>query len=121
MSHADTRDMPLTLLPHQAALVETLLDPSTRTVVLLRGDVGLGKGAALIGAATRLLNERPASRVLAGCRRVAASVRREIPRQWRARTTGGSLSISSECSDEVSGLELWRPGTVAVLSFDFAS
>ena len=121
MSQADTRDLPLKLLPHQAALVETVLDPSTKRVVLLRGDVGLGKGAALIGLATRLLKEQPASRALVLVPAVA--LQHQFVERFREQGVSAVLVDRyrlREMLDAASGPELWRPGLVAVLSLDFA-
>jgi superfamily II DNA or RNA helicase len=120
MSQADTRDLSPTLLPHQAALVETALDPSIKRVVL-RGDVGLGKGAALIGLATRLLKEQPASRVLVLVPAVA--LQHQFVERFREQGIPAVLVDRyrlREMLDVAPGSELWRPGLVAVLSLDFA-
>jgi hypothetical protein len=121
MSQADRRDLPLILLPHQAALVETVLKPSTKRVVLLRGDVGLGKGAALVGLAMRLLKEQPASRVLVLVPAVALQYQfAEIFRTQGVPAVLVDRYRLREMLDAVSGPELWPPGIVAVLNLDFA-
>jgi len=52
------------LLPHQATFVDLFFSPSAKKALILRADVGLGKGAALVAIAQRLHEIRPASRVL---------------------------------------------------------
>ncbi len=52
------------LLPHQTALLDIFFNPTSERVVVLRGDVGLGKSVALVALAGRLLRERPTARAL---------------------------------------------------------
>ena len=52
------------LLPHQANFVETVFSPSSKRTILLEAAVGLGKSAAMVGVASRLLRERPTARGL---------------------------------------------------------
>src|SRR5262245_51480643 len=121
MSQTETRNLPLKLLPHQSALVETVLAPSTERVVLLRGDVGLGKGAALIGLATRLLKEQPASRVLVLVPAVA--LQHQFVERFREQGVPAVLLDRyrlREMLDAAPEPELWRPGVVAVVNLDFA-
>jgi len=65
------------LLPHQAAFVDTVLSSASRRVVMLRGDVGLGKTTAIASAAARWLQERAGARVLVLC---PAALRFQWPR-----------------------------------------
>ena len=108
------------LLPHQVAFVETVFNPSSKRIILLRADVGLGKSAALIAVSVRLLHDRPIARALF-----------LAPRPLRLQITEGLrlAGISSllvdryrfrEMLDTTVGEEIWPRGTVFVLSVDLA-
>jgi hypothetical protein len=108
------------LLPHQIALVDTVLDSGGRRVVLLRGDVGLGKSAALAALASRLLQDKPAARALL---LVAGPVREQFRETLRKAGTPSLLMDRyrfRERLDSTSEGEIWPRGTVTILSPDFA-
>lgn len=108
------------LLPHQAALVETFFNPASKRVVLLRGDVGLGKSAALVALACHLLQERPMARVLLLAPNAIGL--QFVERLSRAGTMAQHVDRYRyrEMLDATIGEELWPSGVVSVLSPDFA-
>src|SRR5438093_11393649 len=75
---------PMKLLPHQGALIETFFDPASKRLILLRGEVGLGKSVALAALASRLLQEQPTARVLF---LVPAAMRSQFAERLRERST----------------------------------
>jgi len=107
------------LLPHQTALVETVFNPASKRVILLRGDVGLGKTAALVAVVGRLLQERPMARALF---LVPSVLQLQIVEMLRDANVP-SLLVDRyrfrEMLDATAGGEIWPGGTVAVLSLDF--
>jgi len=117
----DTNGSAVKLLPHQTALVETVFNPESKRIVLLRGDVGLGKSAALVAVAGRLLQERPTARALF---LVPAALRTQFASMLRDASVP-SLAVDRyvyrEMLDASTASEFWPTGTVAVLSFDFAT
>jgi hypothetical protein len=107
------------LLPHQTELVDAVLSPASKRVIQLRGDVGLGKSTALVALAKRLVQERPAARVLI---LVPAALRRQFAEMLRDAHTPTLLVDRyrfREMLDSTTAEELWPRGTVAVLSQDF--
>ena len=116
-----SKDSPTRLLPHQAAFVETVFNPSSKRVIVLRADVGLGKSAALIAVSGRLLHDRPMARALY---LVPAGLRLQIAERLRE---GGVPSLLvdryrfREILDTSIGEDIWPRGTVFVLSLEFAS
>ena len=116
----DLKDVPLSLLPHQAAFVEAVLDPAGSQVTLLRGDVGLGKSTALAALASRLLQKQPTARSLF---LVPAALRLQLVDMLRRAGTPALLVdryLFREMVDSVSGGEFWPRGVVVVLSGEFA-
>lgn len=109
------------LLPHQATFVETVLDPASKRTIVLRGDVGLGKGAALVALANRLLREQPAARVLLLV--PGSALRAQFVERLREAGTP-TLPVDRyqfrEMLDSTTGGEFWPAGIVAVLSREFA-
>lgn len=109
------------LLPHQAALVETFFNPASNRTILLRGDVGLGKGTALIALANRLLQERPTARVLLVV--PGSALRAQFVEKFREAGIP-TLSVDRyrfrEMLDSTPGSEFWPTGIVAVLTREFA-
>lgn len=108
------------LLPHQAALVETVFNPSGKRVVLLRAAVGLGKSTALVAVARRLLQERPNARALF----LGPSA---LVYQFAHMLNGANVPsllvdryVFREMLDTAPGREIWPTGKVAILSIDFA-
>ena len=60
----EANKLPMRLLPHQLAFVETVFNPASKRVILLRADVGLGKSAALVAVFGRLTKNWPVARAL---------------------------------------------------------
>jgi hypothetical protein len=116
----DSRDSTVQLLPHQEAFVDAFFDPASKRVILLRADVGLGKTTALVALVSRLLRERPASKVLL---LAPGALRLHFVEQLRS---GGVPALSvdryqfREMVDAANGPDLWPSGAVSVMSRDFA-
>ena len=110
----------LRLLPHQNSLLETFFNPTSKRVILLKGDVGLGKATALATLASRLLREVPNARVLF---LVPAALRLHFVEMLGKAQTSVLLVDRyrfREMLDSTSGEDLWPKGMAAVLSLDFA-
>ncbi len=114
------KDSAMKLLPHQTAFVETCFDPASKRVILLRGDVGLGKTAALVALSNRLLQEEPTTRVLL----LAPAALRSQFMQMLSEANVPSLLIDRykvrEMLDLTTEGEFWPRGVVVVMSLDFA-
>lgn len=111
---------PFTLLPHQAAFVESVLAATGKPVTFLRGDVGLGKSTTLVAIASRLLHEQPTARSLF---LVPAALRLQFVDMLRKAGTPALLVDRyqfREMIDSGSDGEFWPHGAVAVLSGEFA-
>ena len=63
-SQENAEGFPIKLLPHQAAAVESFFDPTSKRIMELKWDVGLGKSTVLVALSERLLKDQPAARVL---------------------------------------------------------
>jgi superfamily II DNA or RNA helicase len=116
----ELKNSSMRLLPHQIALVEAVFNPASKRVILLRGDVGLGKSATLVAVASRVLRERPTARVL-----LLAPAALQVQFVEMLRDAGApALSVDRyqfrEMLDSAPGKELWPAGVVAVLSREFA-
>ena len=94
--------------------------PKGNRVTLLRADVGMGKGGALVALSKRLLQERPSARVL-------LIAPKAVQYQFAARL--GAEGVSAllvdryqyrELLDATSEAEIWPRGMVLVLSMEFA-
>jgi len=110
----------LRLLPHQANFVETVFSPSSKRIILLEAAVGLGKSAATVGVASRLLRERPMGR---GLFLVPAALRSQFSAMLRAANVPSVVVdryMYREMLDATAAREIWPTGKVAILSFDFA-
>jgi superfamily II DNA or RNA helicase len=113
-------DSVVKLLPHQATLLDTFFDPTSKRVFLLRSDVGLGKTTALIAIIRRLQEERPGARALC---LVPASLRLQYVDMLR---NAGAPSMLvdryrfREMLDSTLADEFWPRGVTAILSRDFA-
>jgi hypothetical protein len=100
--------------------VDTVLNPTGKRVVLLRGAPGLGKSTGLVAVAKRLLHERPVARVLL----VAPGALRE--HFSRMLQNAGTPSVVAdrywfrEMVDTAREDEIWPDGVVTILSLDFA-
>lgn len=116
----ERKDSPMKLLPHQANFVDTFFNPGSKRVILLRGDVGLGKSAALIALASRLLRERPIARVLILVPSALASHFAEKLQEAGTPNLFVDRYRFREMLDIATEGELWPRGMVAVLSRDFA-
>src|ERR1035438_7698742 len=102
---------------HQIAFVETFFNPASKRVILLRGDVGLGKSIALVALVSRLLRGRPTARALFVV--PGAALRAQFVEMLRKAGTP-TLQVDRyqfrEMLDSAIGKELWPAGVVAVLS-----
>jgi hypothetical protein len=120
-SAGQAEDSRTVLLPHQAALVDTVFNPASKRIILLRGQVGLGKSTALVALAARLLQERPAARVLFLVPR--GVFQKQIDDRLR-RADIPTMLVDRyrfrEMLDSATGSEFWPAGVVAVLGQDFA-
>ncbi len=108
------------LLPHQEAFVEAFFDPTSKRIILLRADVGLGKSTALVALVTRLFRQRPSAKVIL---LAPGALRVQFVEQLRSAGIP-ALSVDRyqfrEMIESASGQELWPPGAVSVLSREFA-
>jgi superfamily II DNA or RNA helicase len=119
-TESERTDSRMKLLPHQTALADTVLNAESKRIILLRGDVGLGKGTALVALARRLLQERPGARALF---LVPAAARWQFVERLRAEGTQTLLVDRyqfREMLDSTMGGEFWPRGVAIVLSQDFA-
>jgi superfamily II DNA or RNA helicase len=108
------------LFPHQAALLKTYFDPASERVILLRGDVALGKTVALVALTAQLLQERPTARVLV---LAPAALGAQFARMFSEANTRCLLVDRyqfREMRDSTADGEFWPRGMVSVLSLDFA-
>ena len=111
---------PIKLLPHQAAFVDVFFSPSSKRVIELRGEPGLGKHTTLVALSCRLLQERPTARTLF---LVHAALRLQFVEMLRNAGCPALLVDRyrfREMLDSATEGELWPPGIVAVLSREFA-
>ena len=116
-----TKAAPLELSPHQAVFVETVFNPVSKRVILLRANAGLGKSSALIAVARQLLLDRPTARILFLTPNLAMQ-------SWlvdRLRNIGiSSLGVDRyryrEMLDATIGEGVWPQGVITVMSRNFA-
>jgi superfamily II DNA or RNA helicase len=120
LSGREPKDHPLELLPHQAALVETVFNPTSKRVIRLLGGAGLGKITALVALSGRLLQEQLTARVL-------FLVPRLLQSQFVERLRNAGIPVLlvdryqfREMLDSTVGGEFWPSRMAVVLSMDFA-
>jgi hypothetical protein len=119
-THERPVDGAVTLLPHQRSLVERFFRPNGKRVIMLKAEVGLGKGTALIAIAARLVREQPASRVLF---LVPSALHSQT---WERLRDSGTPSLCvdrlryREMLDSQPRREMWPSGSVVVMSREFA-
>ena len=119
-SDGKMKDSPFRLLLHQAALLDTVFHPSSKRVILLRGEVGLGKGMALAALASRMLRKGKTTRVLVllpGSVKVAFE---EMLQEAGAPTLAIDRYLFRELLDSPTGPPLWPAGFVVILSRELA-
>jgi ERCC4-related helicase len=63
-SQENTEGLQIKLLPHQLVVVELFFDPTSKRVMELKWDVGLGKITVILALSERLLKDQPNARVL---------------------------------------------------------
>lgn len=114
------KDFAVRLLPHQTAFVETCFDPASKRVILLRGDVGLGKTAALVALSGRLLRERSTARVLLLAPAALQAQFMQMLNEASIRSLPVDRYQFREMLDSRAEAEFWPRGVVAVVSLDFA-
>jgi hypothetical protein len=120
-SASQTERFRLTLLPHQAALVDTVFNPGGKQITFLRGRVGLGKSTALVALAARQFQERPAARVLFLA--PGGAFQKQIDDRLRGSDIPTLLVDRyrfREMLDSAASGEFWPVGVVAVLGQEFA-
>jgi hypothetical protein len=118
-SESQINDLRIKLLPHQTALVDAVLNPTSKRIIQLRGDVGLGKSTALVALAGRLLHERPTARVLFIV--PGGAFQRQIEERLRGADIPTLLVDRYRLMlDSTTDSEFWPIGVVAVLSQEFA-
>ncbi|HVT01742.1 MAG TPA: hypothetical protein VHL58_00020, partial [Thermoanaerobaculia bacterium] len=113
-------DSGLEMAPHHARLIEKFFDPSSKKVILLRSDPGMGKGNALVALAARLLGEEPAARILF---LVPALMRSQFQERFlRAGIPAVILDRYRfrEMVDSEPPENFWPRGSLMILSLDFA-
>ena len=117
----EMKEPSIRLLPHQAAFVEAVLNPAGKRVTLLQGDVGLGKGAALVALAGRFLQEQATAKVLF---LVPGIAQRDQLVERLQRSGTPALSVDRyrfrELLETTTGKDIWPAGVVAVLGREFA-
>lgn len=113
-------DLPVKLLPHQAAFIETVLRSNNKRIILLRGDAGIGKSVAVSRLASRLLKEQPAARVLLLGPSTHRSQFVHMLRDEGTPAVNVDRYKFREMLDVVGAGEVWLPGVAFVLSDDFA-
>lgn len=114
------KDFLVDLLPHQHKLAELFFERTSKRVIHLRGDVGLGKTTALLAIVRQLLERRPESRVLL---LVPAALRPQFVERSHSVGVPGVLIDRyrlREMQDSRNSDELWTEGTVAILGQEFA-
>ena len=117
VSHGDVN---IELMPHQLELVETFFSTKSRRVVVLRGDVGLGKSTALVAVTSRLLRTRSSPKVLF----LVPSLGRA---QFAEKFQDAAISATvvdrykyREMVDSAVSEEFWPSGAVTILGQEFA-
>ncbi len=110
----------LKLLPHQIALSDTFFDSASKPILLLRGDVGLGKSAALAALVGRVLQKQTTARVL-------LMVPAPLQSQFAERLNESATPVLvvdryqfRKMLDSTPGNDIWPRGIVTVLSREFA-
>jgi hypothetical protein len=108
------------LLPHQERFLEAVLAPESGRLTLLEGEVGIGKGTALVALATRLLGSFPEARVLFI---VPAGLKPQVV----ARFEYAGVTVLPvdrfrfrELLERNEGPEIWPRGAVVLISTELA-
>jgi hypothetical protein len=111
----ESNSLPSTLLPHQIAFIETVLDPQSKKIVLLRADVGLEKLSTFITLVRQLLRERPNARVLFIVDRTVLRLDTEYRlSQANIRTMFFDVYHFREMIDSTTGKPTWPTGIAVV-------
>jgi Type III restriction enzyme, res subunit len=109
------------LLPHQSALVDTVLDPMGKRVVLLRGGAGLGKSTSLAALARRLLHDAPGARTLFLIPGPLREHFREMLQDADTPCLVADRYWFRATVDSAREDEIWPRGVVTILTPDFAN
>jgi superfamily II DNA or RNA helicase len=115
-----TRELAERLLPHQAAFVESVSVPEGPRLVVLCGDPGTGKTIALVALTARVLSDRPDARILLLGPASLGPYWVDVLVRYGASAQRVDRYRFREMLDARSNDEMWTPGTVFVLSTDFA-
>jgi len=116
----EQNDTTMKMLPYQNALLETFFDPASKRVILLRGDVGTGKSAALAALVGRLLREKQMARILF---LVPATLRLQFIDMLHNRDCPAMIVDRyrfREMLDASAENDFWPKGVALILSIDFA-
>ena len=116
----EQKDNTMKLLPHQNALLETFFDPASKRFILLRGDVGMGKSAALAALVGRLLREEQMARILF---LVPATLRIQFFDMLHNMDCPAMIVDRyrfRELLDASAENDFWPKGVALILSIDFA-
>jgi SNF2 family DNA or RNA helicase len=108
------------LLPHQSAFVDAFFNINGKRIVLLRGDVGLGKGVALVAMLSRLLEEHPEARALLIA---PAALRTQFANMLQSNRCPALLVDRyryRELLDSTGTDQPWPRGVVSVVSREFS-
>jgi len=116
----ENKDFSMTLLPHQNAFLDTFFSPSSKRIIELEGNVGIGKSTALVFLAARLLNERSSSRILLLAPKALCPYFREMMGRLNTPVVIVDRYRFREMLDSAKGVEIWPQGAVFILSLDFA-
>jgi superfamily II DNA or RNA helicase len=115
-----TKDSSEQLVLHQVAFIDAVFNPASKRVVVLRGDVGLGKSFALVVLASRMLRERTTARVLFLVPGVLRAQFVEMLREAGTPTLPVDRYQFREMLDSTTGGEHWPAGVAVVMSREFA-
>lgn len=110
----------VSLLPHQAEFVETILGPKSKKITFLSGNVGLGKSYALVAAAAKVIAEKPAARVLIIA---PAALLAQFYDMLQAHGTSSQVAdryVYRKMLDATTGTAIWPGGVVTIVSIDVA-
>ena len=116
----ENKDSSMTLLPHQSALLDTFFSPSSKRIIMLEGNVGLGKSTVLVSLAARLLSERSTARILLLAPKALELYFVEMLGESNTPVVVVDRYRFREMLDSAKGAEIWPQGAVFVLSQDFA-
>lgn len=108
------------LLPHQRDFVTLVAETTEPKVIVLEGDVGLGKSVALAATCAHILKTQPFARVLLLAHRALGAQFVSVLESFDVRATVVNRFKFREMLDVSDGQATWPQGQVSVLGWDFA-